>query len=181
MFSRRTIAVKGFLGIALCLLVFAGVQVATAKKRQASNNTVIAKTAAAVTIKPDGVRVPLESVRKNQSLSARIARVRAGKTLYLVLKDVETNKQPGELYHVYLNLEEGKKPAPEAAIGTLNFFNFERKPSADSFFSFNVTEVLKRLAADRQLSEPLTITILPAGTPEEGAIPTIGQIELVEQ
>ena len=181
MFSTRATAVKRFFGIALSLFVLVGVQVSAANKRKASNHTVIAKTAGAVTIKSDGVRVSLEPVRKNQSLATRIARVPAGKNIYLVLKNIQTNKQPGELYHVYLNLEEGKKATPEAAVGTLNFFNFERKPSPDSFFSFNVTEALKKLAADRQLSERLTITIIPDGTPEEGAIPTIGQIELVEQ
>ena len=184
MFSRRAASVKRFYTgwcIALCLFAVVGIQVSAANKRKA-NTTVIAKSAAAVTLKPEGVRVALEGVRKNESLSARLARVPAGKSLYLVLKDLQTDKQPGQLYHVYLNLEEGKKPSsPETAVGTLNFYAFERKPTADRFFSFDVTEVLNRLVAERRLSEPLTVTIIPDGPSEEGAIPTIGQVELVEQ
>jgi hypothetical protein len=41
--------------------------------------------------------------------------------------------------------------------------------------------VFKNLQTAKQLSEPLTLTIIPAEPPAEGVVPTVGQIALVEQ
>lgn len=175
--------------IALLLLAVVSVHVSAAK-RQSTNATVIAKSLGDAALKPEGVRVPVELVaderRSNQTLAARIAKVPSGKSLYLVIKNLHTPKQPEELYNVYINLEEGKTPtAADTPAGTINFYNFsgdpQRKNRADAFFSFDVTEVLKKLVAEKRLSEPLVVTIVPAAPPAEGVIPTIGQIELVEQ
>ncbi len=170
--------------IALVLLAVVSVHVSAAK-RQSTNGTVIAKSLGDAALKPEGVRVPVELVaserRNNQTLAARIAKVPSGKSLYLVLKNLHTPKQPEELYNVYINLEEGKTPtAADTPAGTINFYNFVRKPGSDAFFSFDVTDVLKKLVAQKRLSD-LVITIVPAAPPAEGVVPTIGQIELVEQ
>jgi hypothetical protein len=170
--------------IVLILLALVGVQVSA--KRKSTNATVIAKSPGAVVLKPEGVRASIELVaeerRNNQSLASRIAKVPSGKSLYLVFKNLQTPKQPEELYNVYVNLEEGKTPsASDTPAGTINFYNFARKPSSDAFFSFEVTDVLKKLVSEKRLSEPLVVTIVPAAPPAEGVTPTIGQIELVEQ
>ena len=172
--------------IALCLFILAGVQVVAAGKRKLTNSTVIAKSSGPVALKAEGVRVPLELVRKNQSLSARIANLAAGKSVYVVFKNLHTSKQPGTLYNVYVNLEEGKTPTTaDTSVGTLNFYNFggseQQKTKPDAFFSFNVTETLKKLTAAKQLTEPLILTIIPVESPAEGIVPTVGQIELIEQ
>src|SRR5215813_7146210 len=169
---------------ALCLFLVAGVE---ASRRKLIESTVIAKSPGAVALKPEGVRVSLELVpeerRRNQTLSARIARLPAGKSLYLVLKNIQANKQPDELYNVYINLKEGKPTAADSPAGTLNFYNFggswEGKTRTDVFFSFDVTDVLKKLAAEK--SEPIVVTIIPAHPPAEKVLATVGQIELVEQ
>ena len=171
--------------IVVILLASVSVQVSSAK-RKSTNATVIAKSLGAVALKPEGVRVSMELVaeerRNNQSLASRIAKVPSGKTLYLVFKNLNTPKQPEELYNVYINLEEGKTPtAADTPAGTINFYNFARKASSDAFFSFDVTEALKKLVAEKRVSDPLVITIIPAAPPAEGVVPTIGQIELVEQ
>lgn len=172
--------------ITLCLCVLTSIPSLAASKRKLTNGTVIAKTERAVALKAEGVRVPLELVRKNQSLADRIAKRSSGKSLYVVLKNIQATKQPDGLYHVYLNLEEGKKPtAAETPVGTINFFNFggswEGKTRSDVFFSFNVTEALNKLVAEKRLSEPLIVSIIPAQQPSADAAATIGQIELVEQ
>ena len=164
------------------VIALVSVQVSSAKS---TNATVIAKSSVAAALKPEGVRVSIELVaderRNNQSLASRIAKVPSGKSLYLVFRDLNTPKQPEELYNVYINLEEGKTPtAADTPAGTINFYNFARKASADAFFSFDVTEALKKLVAEKRLSD-LVITIVPAAPPAEGVVPTIGQIELVEQ
>ncbi|HVI70445.1 MAG TPA: hypothetical protein VM656_03040, partial [Pyrinomonadaceae bacterium] len=168
--------------IALVMLGLLSVQVSSAKS---TNATVIAKSSAAAALKPEGVRVSIELVaderRNNQSLASRIAKVPSGKSLYLVFKNLNTPKQPEELYNVYINLEEGKTPtAADTPAGTINFYNFAQKARSDAFFSFDVTEALKKLAAEKRLSN-LVITIVPAAPPADGVVPTIGQIELVEQ
>ena len=168
--------------ITLVMLALVSVQVLSAKS---TNATVIAKSSAAAALKPEGVRVSIELVaaerRNNQTLASRIAKVPSGKSLYLVFKNLNTPKQPEELYNVYINLEEGKTPTTaDTPAGTINFYNFARKSSPDAFFSFDVTEALKKLVAEKRLSD-LVITIVPAAPPAEGVVPTIGQIELVEQ
>ena len=174
-------------GLALSLFVLVSVQTFWAAKSKLKNGTVIARSAGSVGLKPEGVRISLELTpaerQKSQSLCARIAKPAAGKSLYLVFRNLQTLKQPGEVYHVYLNLAEGKKPdKADQPVGILNFYNAGKtEPRTDLFFSFDVTDVLKKLIAEKQLSEPLTITIIPAERPSEDVVPTVGQIELVEQ
>ena len=172
--------------VILCLFVLPSAEIFAAGKTKLKNGTVIAKTTGAVTLKPEGVRVTLELVpeerQKSQSLSARIAKLGSGKCLYIVFKNLQTNEQPCELYHVYLNVEPGKTPnTSDQPDGVLNFFNARKDARADVFFSFDVTETLRKLSAEKQLAESLTLTIIPAEPPAAGAVPTIGQIELVEQ
>jgi len=188
MFSRTAALGKRFYTIwfiGLCLFVPAGIQGLAASKQKLNTATVIAKSLGAVALKREGARIPLELVRKNQPLSDRIGKRAAGKSFYLVLKNIRSLKQPDAVYQVYLNLEEGKKPTDETPVGVLNFYNFggswEGKTRTDVFFSFDVTEAMNKLRSDKRLSEPLTVTMIPGESPAEDAAATIGQIELVEQ
>jgi hypothetical protein len=172
--------------VILCLFVLVSAPIFAAGKTTLKNGTVIAKSTGAVTLKPKGVRVSVDLVpeerQKNRSLSARIAKLSPGKSFYLVFKNLQTDKQPGELYNVYLNVEPDKTPnTSEQPDAVLNFYNARKEPRTDLFFSFDVTEVLQKLSSERQLAESLTLTIIPAEPPAAGAVPTIGQIELVEQ
>ena len=170
--------------VILCLFVFAATQIFATGKTKLKDGTVIAKTTGAVTLNPEGVRVAVQLVpaERRQSLSARIAQLAPGKCLYLVFKNLQTDQQPGELYHVYLNVDPGKTPnKSEQPAGVLNFYNARKDPRADVFFSFDVTDALRKLSAEKQLTDSLTLTIIPAEPPAAGAVPTIGQIELVEQ
>ena len=168
----------------LCLFVLAGTQIFATGKTKLKDGTVIAKTTGAIRLNPEGVRVAVQLVpaERRQALSARIAQLASGKSLYLVFKNLQTEQQPGELYHVYLNVEPGKTPnKSEQPAGVLNFYNARKEPRADVFFSFDVTDALRKLSAEKQLTDSLTLTIIPAEPPAAGAVPTIGQIELVEQ
>ena len=100
-----------------------------------------------------------------------------------MFRNLQTLKQPGIVYHVYVNLPEGTKPDTAVQpVGILNFYNAgTTEPRKDLFFSFDVTDILKKLIAEKQLSEPLTITIIPPERPEEDVVPTVGQIDLVDQ
>lgn len=174
-------------GLVLCLFVLAAAEAFAVGKSKLQKSTVIAKSAGTTALTPAGVRVSLElspaERQKSQSLAVRIAKLAPGKSLYLVFRNLQTLAQPGEIYHVYLNAAEGKKPAKaDRPVGFLNFYNAGKtQRRSDRFISFDVTETLRKLIAEKQLSEPLTVTIIPAERPAEGAIPTVGQIELVEQ
>lgn len=170
--------------VILCFFVLTGTQIFATGKTKLKDGTVIAKTTGAVTLNPEGVRVAVQLVpaERRQSLSARIAQLAPGKCLYLVFKNLQTEQQPGELYHVYLNVDPGKTPnKSEQPAGVLNFYNARKDPRTDVFFSFDVTDALRKLSAEKQLTDSLTLTIIPAEPPAAGAVPTIGQIELVEQ
>jgi hypothetical protein len=110
------------------------------------------------------------------------------KRIYIVLKNLRAVKQPGVLYHLYLDLPPETKPSKDDAryIGTLNFFNRAGgggfgAPKTSSFDSYDITAAARNLQARNLLYEDTTITIIPAGEPDAEARPTIGLIELVEQ
>jgi len=98
------------------------------------------------------------------------------------------------LYHVYLELPE--KSAPDKAgkyhVGTISFFDalwLDHGDGAhaghgsgeDKFYSFDVTDLLRRLGGSKSLSENPIVTIAPAGEPASAAQPVVGTIELQQQ
>jgi hypothetical protein len=151
------------------------------------DNKVILKSRGQTVLKPGGVRVALEPAtgeNRKVSLPARIGKLRNNRRLYLVFKDLHANNPPDVIYQVYLNLPKDKGDANHEshAVGTLNFYASQYGASRpDFFFSYDVTDTLKNLLARKQLSEPLIVTILPADQPAGGSVPTIGQIQLIEQ
>jgi hypothetical protein len=68
-------------------------------------------------------------------------------------------------------------------VGTINFFNeghAHAGASSHEAYSFDVTEVARKLQSKGGVPEKPTVTIAPAGEPEE-AKPVIGRVSLVEQ
>jgi tyrosinase len=120
-------------------------------------------------------------------LSARVATVRQGRKVYLVVRGLATDEQPEVIYQVYLGLPPGVAPKPEGLyyVGSLNFFNAPKSGPAAArdprFYSFDVTDLLKTLQSSKSLGEAASVTIVPAGKPRDSARPTIGEIALVEQ
>ena len=69
-------------------------------------------------------------------------------------------------------------------VGTINFFNADHAhtgAASQQFYSFDVTDLARRLQSKGGVPEKPTITIAPAGEAEGEAKPVIGQISLVEQ
>lgn len=114
-----------------------------------------------------------------------VGALRPGRKLYLVLRDLRTEAQPGVLYSLYLDLPAGSSPGkgdPHLA-GSLSFFNARpgNQGKSDRFVSFDVTALVKSLHAQGRLADPLTLTIIPDSRPSQDASPTVGEITLVEQ
>ena len=104
--------------------------------------------------------------------------------IFLLIRDQFATKPPGVLYHLYLDLPPDTKPEKEDRryIGSLNFFGRTSvAASHNTFVSYDITPLVRSLAATNRLTAITTVTILPAGMPAKDAEPRIGQVELVVQ
>jgi hypothetical protein len=133
-------------------------------------------------------RVILKSTRENEKLSDRMAILRGGQRLYLLLKGLQCTSQPGVTYHLYLDLPEGASPSPEDVhhIGIINFFAAGSSDkavnmAAESWRSFDITELVDKLAARKLLTDTTTVTIVTFRKPEAGSNPIIDSMVLVAQ
>lgn len=127
------------------------------------------------------------TVTMDESLPTHVGKLPAGKRLYVVIKNLMTNVQPGVIYHVYLELPAATPAAKgkEYQIGTINFFDAEHAMHGDSaeerFYSFDITDLARQLRAKNALTATPVITIAPIRTPASEAKPVVGDISLVEQ
>jgi tyrosinase len=151
-----------------------------------------------VQLQAEPVRVTLEPVANADEVAPkpvneRVKALKAGKRLFLVVKGLRADAEPGVVYNVYFQLPE--KPTDEQSkamyVGSISFFGAAHHAGhhADNgppkgperFVSFDVTELAKSLATKDALPASPTITIIPAGKPADAAKPVVGDIRLVEQ
>lgn len=123
----------------------------------------------------------------------RVRSLKAGRRLFLVLRRLQTDLQPGVLYNVYLELPAAATAQTSNArrVGVIHFFDAEADHAGhasaaasgapDKFFSFDITALAKSLAAGGKLSAKPQVTIAPAGQPESSAQPVVGEITIEEQ
>lgn len=123
-------------------------------------------------------------------LAARVAALPGNRRLYLVLRHLRADLQPGVLYHVYLDLPEDVEPTDEEAhhVGTINFFDAAAHgdhqaaaPQPEKFYSFDITAKAKELQERGQLTANPAVTIVPVGSPVSEAKPAVGEITVQEQ
>jgi tyrosinase len=128
-------------------------------------------------------------------LAAHLASKTPSKRIYVVLRQIRADAQPGVLYRVYLDLPDhpSKQQRADHSIGTINFFSFVRHGHAapakhgnpsrakERFVSFDVTSKIRALHSSRVLRAKPIITIVPVGKPANHANPAIGKVELVMQ
>lgn len=104
--------------------------------------------------------------------------------LHLVLRDLHTDAPPGVLYQVHLGPPPDTAPEAEGRqpLGTFHFFGTLPAPTSPSsgdgapsrFYSYD-------LPGDVPLRLPLTVTLVPRGTPDPAASPTVGTVELARE
>lgn len=142
-----------------------------------------------ITLGPGPVRTTLAAPPSPQAtvpLATRIANLPESHRLYVVVKGLHANVQPEVLYHLYLELP-AQAPggaATEYYVGNINFFgtgHSHEGANDDQFYSFDVTDLAKRLKAKGLLTDKAELTIAPAGQPTSDARPLIGEVSLVEQ
>ena len=110
------------------------------------------------------------------SLGTRLRGIPATQEVYLQLKNLRAEVEPGITYNIYVNL-----PARSSAgttdphyVGTVNTQG-PRDPT------INVTERLKQLNAGSMLDERTTVTVVPAGRPATGAEVKIDRVLLLAE
>jgi tyrosinase len=113
-------------------------------------------------------------------LGTRIDKLPPNHHLYIVVRDVASNVQPEVLYHLYLQTRDARN-----YIGAIHFFDSSHAHgeggAVAKFFSFDITELAKRLRKEGKLGANAEVTIAPAGAPAAAAKPVIGEVSLVEQ
>jgi tyrosinase len=125
------------------------------------------------------------------SFAQRMSKVEPNRSVFVVLKGLKADVQPGVLYDVYLQLPEGMAPekGAEYRIGTLSFFDTGHGDHAvqgagaqPKFVSFDITGLMSKLAARKALDTgKLNLTFAPLGQPAATAKPVVGEISIVEQ
>ena len=110
--------------------------------------------------------------------------------LFLVLRNLQAANQPGALFHIYLELPGNTTGAPNDAhkVGSIHFFDAvghghgaAAAAPQQKFFSFDITDLAKRLVAEGQLTTTPRLTIAPSNELESDARPVVGEITLIEQ
>jgi tyrosinase len=156
------------------------------------NAVEIAAFAGPIALGSGPVRVTLTDSEAlgRHGLAAHVTSLAPGRHIYLVLRELHAEEQPGVLFHVYLDLAEGAKPGKNDAhhVGALNFFGATQLRDAEkanagerAFRSYDITALARKLQAQKLLSEQTTVTILPGAAPAANAHAQIGRIEVVEQ
>jgi tyrosinase len=140
-----------------------------------------------VTLGSGPVRVQLKGEERTNLLQ-HFGALKAEEQIFVVLRDLSADSQPGVLYHVYLNVPEGGKPElpQDRYIGAVNFFGSMHEGHdggpTTRFVSFEISRVLAKLKAGGMSAETATsVTIVPSGEPSAEAKPIIGQIAILKQ
>jgi len=181
-----------FAGLTLALLfVYAGVLACKpAQNMQSPNETVLAASANAIELTAAPVRVKLVSGKSdsNKPLGRILQSLPASRSLYLELTGLQAVKQPGTLFHLYLDLPEHVAPRPGNAwhIGSVNFYNAVPGPDAPKdkpapVTTIDIAGVLRNLRSSQKLTSDSTITIMATHPPEAGSKPMIGHLAIIEK
>src|SRR5438270_380608 len=177
-------------GLTLALLLFAYsvIFASQCKSMQSSKEMVLAASAHAVELTAKPVRVELVSEKsdKNRSLSQILESLPASRNAYLVLTGLHAVKQPGTLFHLYLDLPEDVSPKPGNAwhLGSINFYNAVPVPDAPKDkptlpISIDITSVMRKLHSSQKLTSVNTVTIAPTRALEPDSKPMIEHIAIV--
>jgi len=147
-----------------------------------SQEVVLEASAGPIVLDSAVVRVPLASSGVGGGLARRLGSLPPEHRIYLVLRELHTDEQPGVLYHVYLDREAATPPGSDDPhyVGSFSFFDAGAEEGSPSR-SFELTGLARNLQERRLLSDATTITIVAGGKAETRARPRIGRIELTEQ
>lgn len=175
---------------ALVVIYLGGLASQSAQGMQSSKEIVLAASTDVVELTGQPARVQLGSGKNSQntSLYQILESLPASRSVYLVLTGLQAVKQPGTLFHLYLDLPEDVPPTPGNAwhIGSVNFYNAVPVPDAPkdkltSPVSIDITGVIRKLRSSQKLTSDTTVTIMATHPPEIGSKPMIGHIAIIAE
>jgi tyrosinase len=106
--------------------------------------------------------------------------------LFLVIRNLRAETEPGAVFHIFLELPDGGADESHK-VGSIHFFDAvgghatSAAMAQQKFFSFDITDLAKRLAAEGRLTTTPRLTIAPSNELQSNAQPVIGEITLIEQ
>jgi hypothetical protein len=137
------------------------------------------------------LRITLSPKREpHRQLSAELEEISADQRMYLVIKGVHANAEPGTLYHLYLDMPEHAplKHRDVWHVGVLNFFgSVPRSRAGDTatedsaWRSYDITAMLRNLNLRNLLTDPTTLTVVRSREVEAQSDPTVNSAEIVIQ
>lgn len=123
------------------------------------------------------VRVPLGS---RSALSERVRSMASGRKIWLVVRQLHADIQPGVVYSLYLDLPAGSALPADSdprLVGTINFYAAVPPNDTAPTVSFDITKNLIRVLNGSGSSSELVLAIVPAGRPIGHAV--LGSVELI--
>ena len=125
------------------------------------------------------------------NLAERVRNLTGTRRLYLVIRKLSAQAQPDTAFNVFLELPAGATgDAAEAnKVGTIQFFDAvghgghapATANATQKFFSFDITDLAKRLVSEGRLTATPELTIAPVDEVNATSKPVVGEITLVEQ
>jgi len=153
-----------------------------------------ARVASAVQLSRTPAKARLEAPRTAAAglgdLVSRVRSLSGDRRLFLVIRKLSSNAPPGTLFNIFLEVPGDVAGAGAEAykVGSIHFFDAvphgghgTAAASPQKFFSFDITDLAKRLVSEGRLTATPELTIAPADEVEADARPVVGEIELIEQ
>jgi hypothetical protein len=127
------------------------------------------------------IHIPLTAQR---SIAESLQSLAPGQRVYLVLRDLRADAQPGVVFNLYLGVPASAAPlGPDDSryVGTLNFLAAAPPASSGRQVSYEVTGQVAALRERKESLATIDVTVAAEGTPALGSHPTIGRMEILAQ
>jgi len=165
-----------------------GVQAEGPPKTRARATSPVQLGSAPVTV---SLQQPPSTAAGLGDLAQMVTNLGPTRRLFLVIRSLSAEAQPGALFHIFLELPTDATASPDSSnkIGSINFFDAvghdghsaAAATPQQKFFSFDITDLAKRLAAEGRLTATPRLTFAPSNELETEARPVVGEITLIEQ
>jgi len=176
----------GWRSVVLGLVAVGGIGTVGCFSAQPQNNVRSVLTAPGpIPLGKDPVEIHLKPGQTTTSLRSVVGALKSDEKLYLVLRGLRINRQPGVVFQIYHGAR-NERPAgggERRLLGTMNFFSVPETSGRSvpaspeqTTRTFDVTQFLKDLPAS---AAELVVTIQPSGPPSADSAPAIGTAEVV--
>ena len=169
--------------IALSLVAICTLGTAVYCSGQNSGNRAMLTASGPIRLSADPVEVHLKSAQSAASIQAVLGALKPDEKIYLVLRGLRINRQPGVVFQILQGSLNEKRPSGENPMGTFNFFSVPENTASATITTpdrttrtFEITQTLRNLPSS---AKELVITIRPSGAPAADSSPSIAGADVV--